>query len=112
MCETCNNLFASSSYIQISFYPILSEESITMANENPEVVVAPVRENGGADSSSSSKGKEEQLESEFSKKLEITEDANDENEEDVAEEEEGSKGEYFISWYPLGLKKYALAISL
>lgn len=86
-----------------------------MANENPEVVVAPVRENGGADSSSSSKGKEEQLESEFSKKLEITEDANDENEEDVAEEEEeeeGSKGEYFISWYPLGLKKYALAISL
>ncbi|KAL0772385.1 hypothetical protein Bca101_037536 [Brassica carinata] len=66
-----------------------------MANENPEVVVAPVVENGGADSSS--KGKEEQLESELSKKLEITEDANNENEEDVAaEEEEGSKGEYFI----------------
>ncbi|XP_048609641.1 methionine aminopeptidase 2B-like [Brassica napus] len=63
-----------------------------MANENPEVVVAPVVENGGADSSS--KGKEEQLESELSKKLEITEDANNENEEDVAaEEEEGSKGE-------------------
>ena len=98
-----------------------------MANENPEVVVAPVVENGGADSSS--KGKEEQLESELSKKLEITEDANNENEEDVAaEEEEGSKGEYFILdvlfdhvvlsflrlcfMYPLGLKKYALAISM
>ncbi|KAG2325475.1 hypothetical protein Bca4012_040000 [Brassica carinata] len=64
-----------------------------MASENPEVVVAPVVENGGADSSSSSsKGKEKQLESELSKKLEITEDVNDENEEGE-EEEEGSKGE-------------------
>lgn len=67
-----------------------------MASENPEVVVAPVVENGGAKPSSakpSSKGKEEQsLESELSKKLEITEDAKEENNE----EEEGSKGEYFI----------------
>lgn len=62
-----------------------------MASETPEVVVAPVVvENGGA-----SKGKEEQqsLESELSKKLEITEDAKEENDE---EQEEGSKGEYFI----------------
>lgn len=60
-----------------------------MASETPEVVVAPVVvENGGA-----SKGKEEQsLESELSKKLEITENAKEENDE----EEEGSKGEYFI----------------
>ncbi|KAJ4870943.1 hypothetical protein Rs2_12770 [Raphanus sativus] len=63
-----------------------------MASESPEVVVAPVMENGGAESSSSSKGKEEeQLESELSKKLEITEDAVEENEEDA--EEDGSKGE-------------------
>lgn len=62
-----------------------------MASENPEVVVAHVVENGGAEPSS--KGKEEQsLESELSKKLEITEDAKEENNE----EEEGSKGEYFI----------------
>ncbi|KAF3498281.1 hypothetical protein DY000_02056667 [Brassica cretica] len=59
-----------------------------MASENPEVVVAPVVENGGA--KPSSKGKEEQsLESELSKKLEITEDAKEENNE----EEEGNKAE-------------------
>ncbi|CDY45768.1 BnaC04g22540D [Brassica napus] len=66
-----------------------------MANENPEVVVAPVVENGGAHGGRQLFDREtEQLESELSKKLEITEDANNENEEDVAaEEEEGSKGE-------------------
>nr|VDC63051.1 unnamed protein product [Brassica rapa] len=59
-----------------------------MANENPEVVVAPVVENGGAELSS--KGKEEQsLESELSKKLEITEDGKEENNEEA----EGSKAE-------------------
>ncbi|CAN6978545.1 methionine aminopeptidase 2B [Brassica rapa] len=59
-----------------------------MANENPEVVVAPVVENGGAEPSS--KGKEEQsLESELSKKLEIADDAKEENEEEA----EGSKAE-------------------
>lgn len=56
-----------------------------MASENPDVVLAPVVENGGAESSN---GKEEQLETELSKKLEIGEDGNGEN-----DEEEGSKGE-------------------
>lgn len=56
-----------------------------MASESPDVVVAPpLVENGGAESSN---GKQELLESELSKKLEIAEDGKDEN-----EEEEGSKG--------------------
>ena len=43
---------------------------LKMASESPDVaVVAPVVENGGAESSN---GKEEQLESEILKKLEIT----------------------------------------
>ncbi|XP_020870604.1 methionine aminopeptidase 2B isoform X2 [Arabidopsis lyrata subsp. lyrata] len=57
-----------------------------MASESPDVVVvAPVVENGGAESSN---GKDEQLESELSKKLEIAEDGKEDNDED-----EGSKGE-------------------
>lgn len=55
-----------------------------MASESPDVVVAPVVENGGAESSN---GKEEKLESELSKKLEIAEDGKEDN-----DEEEGSKG--------------------
>ncbi|KAH0918972.1 hypothetical protein HID58_026632, partial [Brassica napus] len=58
-----------------------------MASENPEVVVAPTVENGGAESSS--RGKDEPLETELSKKLEVTEDGKEENEV----EEEGSKAE-------------------
>ena len=59
---------------------------LKMASESPDVaVVAPVVENGGAESSN---GKEEQLESELSKKLEIAEDGQEEN-----DGEEGSKGE-------------------
>ncbi|KAG2258579.1 hypothetical protein Bca52824_077873 [Brassica carinata] len=74
--------------VKLSFGSYKERESIEMASENPEVVVAPVVENGGA--KPSSKGKEEQsLESELSKKLEITEDAKEENNE----EEEGSKAE-------------------
>lgn len=59
-----------------------------MASENPEVVVAPTVENVGAESSS--RGKDEPLETALSKKLEVTEDGKEENE---GEEEEGSKGE-------------------
>lgn len=55
-----------------------------MASESPDVVVAPVVENGGAEPSN---GKEEKLESELSKKLEIAEDGKEDN-----DEEEGSKG--------------------
>ncbi|KAG7564243.1 hypothetical protein ISN44_As10g010120 [Arabidopsis suecica] len=57
-----------------------------MASESPDVVVvAPVVVNGGAESSN---GKDEQLESELSKKLEIAEDGKEDNDED-----EGSKAE-------------------
>lgn len=58
-----------------------------MASENPDVAV-PVVDNGGAESSN---GKEEQLASELSKKLEIT-DVNEDGKEEN-DEEEGSKGE-------------------
>ncbi|KAG7556861.1 hypothetical protein ISN44_As11g028600 [Arabidopsis suecica] len=57
-----------------------------MASETPDVVVvAHVVVNGGAESSN---GKDEQLESEHSKKLEIAEDGKEDNDED-----EGSKAE-------------------
>ncbi|KAG7567714.1 Ribonuclease H domain [Arabidopsis thaliana x Arabidopsis arenosa] len=60
--------------------------NLKMASESPDVVVvAPVVENGGAESSN---GKDEQLESELSKKLEIAEDGKEDNDED-----EGSKAE-------------------
>lgn len=64
-----------------------------MASENPQVVVAPTVENGNAESSS--RGKEEEpLESEISKKLQVTtEGGKEENEEEEEEEDgEGSKG--------------------
>ncbi|CAE6199439.1 unnamed protein product [Arabidopsis arenosa] len=58
---------------------------LLMASESPDVVVvAPVVVNGGAESYN---GKDEQLESELSKKLEIAEDGKEDNDED-----EGSKG--------------------